>query len=596
MLKFITEIDGQETQPAVNAEDVEIELNFDDNDPDAKGVVTVNGWRFSALEAEIINQYKLAGLTGGPGITEGLSYGLFIEDNNGRSQILNSYLDLATEETVFECSEVQAPSRLRGGNDWLTEAANITYDVIFKQGIITTADWVQVPYINSSIPDRNAIAIAALSGFVITAQLRTIIKDLLAFIAEVGGVFTTIPAVINLAAYIIFLVIIIAALIRVIIELVSAIIQPVKYHAGMKLITLLEKGAEALGMTFSSGIFEEDPFWKTAVVIPPKFQSFEDPRNPLGLGLTTPAPTAQKGYFDGSYKELLDRCKALFNAKIISRDGVIKLERVRANTSVENYTLPDVEQRISRTNASELIANLSIEFRTDDQDENTMDNYLGTVTKIATRPRTVVNPDSLLMKGEARIDTGFAKGVRKDTLTKPEQFFDVIIKAACPLLSETLGRAHLNALPGINLNNICNIIPNRLGMLKISSDFFSEHKLVGLDINNASPASTDLTTEGLLKINSLALWLFYYKPSSFVPSTAYPNANQWERYTTEVPFCKEEFELVENNNLIFDTQGRVAKVESLKWSVLKQRATINYRVNELWTNNLIEIVTTPDGH
>ena len=39
----------------------------------------------------------------------------------------------------------------------------------------------------------------------------------------------------------------------------------------------------------------------------------------------------------------------------------------------------------------------------------------------------------------------------------------------------------------------------------------------------------------------------------------------------------------------------LGKIESLRWNVYGQRATINFRINKLFTDNLEETKDTPDG-
>ena len=111
-MKIIYEINEQQIQPPVNQREVEVELNFYVDDPNAAGTVSINNWDFSVLEATIINAHIDAGLTGGVGIYEGLPFRVAVEDDNGRSTILDAYLDTADPEAIFECDRVNVPSKL----------------------------------------------------------------------------------------------------------------------------------------------------------------------------------------------------------------------------------------------------------------------------------------------------------------------------------------------------------------------------------------------------------------------------------------------------------------------------------------------------
>ena len=243
-MKIIYEINEQQIQPPVNQGEVEVELNFDVDDPNAAGTVSINNWDFSVLEATIINAHIDAGLTGGVGIFEGIPFRVAVEDDNGRSTILDAYLDVADPEAIFECDRVNVPSKLKGGIDWLNDRADtLTYSLLFEKDEITSSDYIAVPYVISSIPNRQDIAMLTLSGFVIVSSIQTTIKDLLQITVDFAGVGSAIRAIVKIALYLIFLATLILALVKLIKDLVAAIIQPVKYHSAMTMRKLADKGA-----------------------------------------------------------------------------------------------------------------------------------------------------------------------------------------------------------------------------------------------------------------------------------------------------------------------------------------------------------------
>lgn len=594
-MKIIYEINEQQIQPPVNQREVEVELNFDVDDPNAAGTVSINNWDFSVLEATIINAHIDAGLTGGVGIYEGLPFRVAVEDDNGRSTILDAYLDTADPEAIFECDRVNVPSKLKGQIDWLNDIADtVTYSLLFEKDIITSADNISTPYVIVSIPNRQDIAMLTLSGFVIVSQIKTTIKDLLEFPVDFTGVASAIRTIVKIALYIIFLTTLIIALVKLIKDLIAAIIQPVKYHSSMKIRTLLDKGAEHLGMTFESGVFDDDDFWNETIYLPPKYKSFPDPDGKL-FGSKKPIPEVQTGYYERTFGELLRAMKTHFNGKLIAVDNVIRLERRDKNTSEENYTLPNVEQRIKRTNANEIKSTTNLRYAVDLTETNTIDNYEGTVTSVVTQPIATTNKDMVLLRGLNTVEIPFARGTRKETLTAPEKFFDEILKIVGPSLdsmTKTIKKVSKNSPLG-NVT-ITNLINKRIGMLSLSEDYFTTGKLIGMDISTL-PAETKVHVDNATKINTSYIYDNFYKVDSFVKSTEFPNADQWIRYESEVPFCKEDFLQVSKNNLIFDTLGNVGKIESLRWNVYGQRATINFRINKLFTDNLEETKDTPDG-
>jgi hypothetical protein len=62
--------DGQVEKP-INSEAVDIELNFDNSDPDSAGTISLLNFDFTIDAAKIINEHFEGGMSGGPGVFEG---------------------------------------------------------------------------------------------------------------------------------------------------------------------------------------------------------------------------------------------------------------------------------------------------------------------------------------------------------------------------------------------------------------------------------------------------------------------------------------------------------------------------------------------
>lgn len=596
--RVILEVGNKIVKSAVNEREVEIELNFDLDDPDAQGTVSVNNWDFEGVDEDtgafLINEQFDGGLTGGIGCGEGIPFKYSIQDDISKLTVLDAYLDLGDPEALFECGRVKLPSRIRGGVDWLNDIAdNVDYSVIYSDLSLRRTDSIQVPYIISSVPNNQDIIMLTISAFIIGIEITRSIKDSGYLVAELINPLEVVSSVPKLIIFIIYLAILIISLIKLINDLVRAIIQPTKFHTGMKLITHLERGAEQLGMTFFSTIFENDPEWKDVLIMPAKFRVFRDPKDKRFFGSTKPR-TDSVGYFEGSFGTLLRYMKVFFNAKISVKDNVISLERVDFNPSTANFKLPPVEQKIFGHNFKEWSSTYNIKFITDLSETNTIDNYEGTVTNVVPQPLSIKNKDMSLFGGTVRRnDIPFARGSRKTELTPPEIFFNIILKAfgrAFDGLGKVLPKKAKGRIPSSGLSNL---FSNRIGMLSLSNDFFTADKLIMYKFGVKS-VDHKVSVNNSVKINSSFLYDNFHFVNSGVVSTENPNGNQWKGYTAKIPFCKEDFELVKNNNLIFDTNGNVAKIESLKWNVFTKIADITFRVNELFLK-IKENKDTPDG-
>ncbi len=585
----------------INGESIRVQLNNDTNDPSATGTVSTNTLELTIKGARLINEYINNGLDGGLGIFEGLPARLEGVEGGEVLPLIDGYLDLADGTTEIECDKATTKIVQRGGADWFERRKDsFSYGYLASlpdgaAGKIYTTDWVQVPYVISTIPNTRELAIVVLSGFVIATQLRTAIKDLVEFVIEAGGVFTTVPAIVKLAAYIAYLVILIIAIINLIKQLFDLIIQPVKYHAGMRLQTLLERGAEYMGLTFESSKFN-DSFWQDVVIIPEKFESFDDGTDSGVLGFRKPKPATQTGYYNGTFGDVLEIAKRLWNAREIVRDGVITVERVDINTSTANYVLPDIEILATRFNTDELKSNTAIRFSTDLSDTNTIDNFEGTYTDVIVEPLAVENEDMVLLKGLDIVEIGVARTRRKETLTTPEKFVSGLVKLVAPLVNAVISLSPKKARSKIPSGGIQNLITNRIGMASLSNDFFQVPKVVAMDIKTRD-VDNKVKTTNATRLNSDALYTESYYVNSFVPSSSLPNPNQWKKYRSVSPFtlCFDDYKLIRNNNLIFDSEGNECKIISLDWNPTLQEAEIEYWKREIYTRNLKETIITPDG-
>jgi len=624
MAEVIYKLAGTVVQPPINGKSVEIELNYDTEDPDAVQVQVGNSWDFEKLSTAVINQHIANGLTGGVGILEGIPWQVYIKDDVSQLLVLDSYLDTADSGSEYECDRAELTSKIRGGNDWLNDrSVNIRYDIMKTLGKIPTADEIQIPYIISAIPDYKAAAIMVLTGYAALSEIRNMTNKVLKVAADLAGVFSAIAGLIKIIILVLYIIVTFIALIKMILEIKNMLIQPVKYHVGMRWQRLLELGAGELGKSFVSTVFDEKKYEDT-IIIPAKYKTIEDVKIPLLKGFTSPQNDGN-GYYQGSFRDLLATSKQIINGKFNSTDGELKMERRDKNDSSATYTLPDVELRRFRTNMGEFISNHSVRFKTDLSETNTIDQYEGTETVRTTQPQTVTNKDMVLMKGFKDTAIPFALAKRKETLTGIEKVFSVlfkifaavanaVIKAVNAVIKvrnkiikklkklakklKTFGiRFKIKAEPIPLIQAITfNPLENRIGMMILSNDYFEVPKIASFDITS-DPKLTKLKSDNDQIWNSETIYNEFHAIDSFTPNEKKGlKGNQWVRYSIEVAgLCKEDIVKLINNNFIFTHDGRTAKLESLRWNTYTEAAEMDIRIHQLLTDNLIDTITTPDG-
>jgi len=597
-MKLSLYIKEQEINAVINSSSIRVQLNKDTNDPKATGTISTNTLELTIDGAKIVNQYRLDGESGGMGVFEGLPSRLEARQGSLFTNLIDGYLDLADGTTEFECDKTTIKIVQKGANQWFSKRKDsFSYAFLASlepgtPGRITRADNISVPYVISTIPNVTELAIISVSIFVLGMQIRTVIKDLAEFIIEVAGVFTTAPAIIKLLAYIAFIIILFIAMIKLIQDLINLIIQPVKYMAGMRLRTLLERGSEYLGLEFESSKFD-DPFWNDTILIPEKYQSFDDGTGVLGI--KRPNSTIQNGFYNGTFGDVLGIANRLWNARELVGNGKIIVERTDKNTGSASYVLPALEILAHQLNTDEFKSNTSIRFGTDLAETNTIDQFEGTFTDIIVEPKAIENDDMVLMSGERRIETGVAQAKKKIDLTKPEQFMSNLVMAIGPLLDLLLRNAPKRIKRKIPTGGFANLFENRRGMMLVSTDFPQIPKVLSLDIA-VDAVNTKIKDANATRMTSNGLYDESYFIDSFVPSAKLPKPNQWVKRTREdITFCLDDYFKVVNNPFIFDSQGRKGKLISLDWGAEDEEATIEYWIQEIYTRNLKETIITPPG-
>jgi hypothetical protein len=352
----------------------------------------------------------------------------------------------------------------------------------------------------------------------------------------------------------------------------------------------------------------------------------DDSKNGV-LGYFSPNKAKQRGYYLGTFGQLLRELKEFFNAKIVIIDGILHLERRDWNISQPDYTLPPVEIDTYTTNAQEIISNYLIQWNFDTNDKNTLQNYIGQIGQFITEPKTYINKDLVLMKNLKEVRFPFAMGRRKEDLTIVEKIFDKLLKSVQPAINLLVKAINL-AIKGLNViiktirkilkilktlginllkkfnpqpikpiqaPQLANIIENRIGALLIENDIITVPKLLLLDIDENNPKNTKIPVNYRDELNVVTLWNKFHSIESFVPTSEKPNANQYKIYFVDkVPFCHEDYRKLRKNNYIY-YNGKVAEVIDLKWNFAEQTAEIRFKINELYTNNLQLKILLPNG-
>jgi hypothetical protein len=150
-------------------------------------------------------------------------------------------------------------------------------------------------------------------------------------------------------------------------------------------------------------------------------------------------------------------------------------------------------------------------------------------------------------------------------------------------------------LQGITPPQIGNLIDNRIGMMKLESDYINVPKIMLLN-QNSKDVNTKLTDENEAQVNARYLFENYHYFKSFVSINGQPDNQHLYRNSDKFPFSFENYEESLRNNVIFTPDGLSGRCLSLKFNPQAQTATCNYKQRKHYLSNLKLQIYEPDGN
>lgn len=627
-------IDGVLVNPPEEYRGIELELNFSDIDQ-VRVAISQEKFTFVNENATLLNTYKTAGTSGGLGIFFGVPFRIELD-----TQVLfDGYIDLAKEAT-FSCNKVVCKVKESKTLDWMEETADgFSFDGLFADGFITEDDFLDIPYQQSDIPDYKQAALFFLYAFVIERELEGAIKDIVYTAADLAGVFSTVAGVIKAIFLVAYLTALTIALFKIVKNMLAELISPVKYHRGMLAVTHFEAACAKVGLTFRSSLFQANVpsnikdingvavpsgYWADECVIPEKYKE----------GYKKGARTDQRGYYNGTFGDFIRAMEAKCHARMTITNGVMNFERSDYGVSTKVYQIPDVRRDEHETNADQLVSNYLVQYQVDNLDLNTVNNYLGTNAKNFISSKNKDATKTELIRGFKQPSILFARGTRKDSLTRVESLtedflvvIDKILNVVYDIIEALVsGLAAVVKVINVIIGGINTVLPsnadikkitvpylkiqksqlnlnisNRLGVLLLSGDFIGVPKLV---LITGTGWNIRVTTDNNTRQSAENVWNKYHFIESMVPNAARSAGNQAFIYNIPViPFCLEDYYRVrglDNGNkgeaAVISPEGKPAKILSLKWNIYRNKASIRYAEEKLFTNNLTETLLINAGN
>lgn len=468
---------------------------------------------------------------------------------------------------LIGCNEIEVGvDVLRSSNTFTSRAGALQFRRLEDLGLFNNTNLVQVPYNLNYIPDGVVLVSLSISLFMMTRELLFSIKDVAMNAALLAGGTTTPVGIVNLIISIAYFVGVVLAIKTLMESIFENIYSVTRYHTGIKWKTLFTGACSYLGLQFQSTIFD-DPKWANAVYLPTKTERGRMNASIYQKG--TPHSNDNGWYFFGAF---IESAMTFFNADYRIYNGVLRFERwdwwqqTAAFQLDNNWTNQDRLLNERTNNASEFVGGYTMSFQFDQKDQNTFDNFNGTIYDVITENVTGIGQDYENDGGSLVIEFPLARGTRKNSLSR----FENVLLALATFVDGLITLVTV----GISSNFASNI-QNRIGNLMLSDHFIDVPKI--LFCENDGRLSTTQPSASLM-------WTEFHRINSFV--TINNQHNQWEKYTMPQRFCENSFVTLLENNFVTNNGGVITKVESVKWLVEEDDATIEVSENKLYNTNL----------
>ena len=496
-------IDGKLTNPPTEAvpefgqQGIVVEAFFGSDN--VQPVITPQEFTFTNEAAKIIRDYVDAG-----NIYDGLPFAVELVGQAGTISLIDGFLDLVEKYDVISPVQVVTTAKYIASTDNVDQQmANITLDLMDAIGVLTQADYPDIPYVVEKTRSPAEIAITSITLFLMLKELAENVEKLAEDVATVlgmtgtsatGGIGATIyqiAVVILRAAYIAIL---IKAIIDLIEDLLENFISPIRNHKGLTLRTGLEKTFNHLGYEFESPLKELD-FYTYIPSAPSNGQ-------PIQKGIPR---SNDYGY---NFAEFVELAKSLLNARIAVLDGVLHFRTESDPFWQKNstYKMPDIlleDNSPKQTNADELVKGRIIQFTLDTKDDWTYDNRIGTQLTIITQSDTGKPQNLNSMEGYEQTIYPVALGNVKEELNDIE----IALRTAATAADTVLGFFGSN-------KRLADRVEKRVGMLKVSDEIHSVPKMI-YQSNGVIPLNHRDLLSARYSYENYLIWKFSFVAEDF---------------------------------------------------------------------------------
>lgn len=501
------------------------------------------------------------------GVFEGVPYR--IETNEGIS--LQYYVDL-TEESIFRDYEIEVKIKRRYAKDnFFDRADGTSWEYMAAKG--HTFQFISVPYLIIPPNVAEQTLILSITTWSMIQATKQAIKDAANAVADLVNALTpnvgvgvtydigdTIAVALKAVAAVAYAVALLAATIKLAQQLFEILFPNVRYYSASRVRALMEAGANFLGYSFQSNLLSGSNANFTILPVPlikEKKSIFENLYNDLDFSFTKGYPTSQDT--TPTVGSLFREMEKMFNARTKVVNNVVQFERrdywqnVTPNAILPALAIQDERQDEYTLNTQDAWKRYYLTYVTDYTDIHSVDFFDPTDAEYSTEPTNVINPDLVMIKGLNEVRIPFALGTRKTKLTFVENYAKLFLFGVIDGLTGLFGGG----------TNFVGSINNRVGVLKISQQFYSTTKMLYTIAGKQPPNYTDF-------VSAKALWNNFH----FINQIQLNDYKIRNDVRTRISYS--DFVNLLNNNFA-NIDGRVCEILRIEWIDEKSYALISYK-------------------
>ena len=556
-------LDGQPCEP-YNRQDIKYSIDYTQRRRLSEFEITIDVLEFVREDYErIFNWLRTYGRYQGMPLDVQFSNGL----------IQRYYLDFTDPAMVWTDTNITVKVKRRNATiNFFDDADSLVFEVVNNRGKFLPSDFTDVEYIIIP-PNREIYFITiSLTTFQLAQQLAQAVKDVQEAIADLTAVLPPVPgnagliaaAAIKVAARLAYTIAITIALIRLVSDLVKLIFPPIRKFKAISYRNLIKRSCEALGYTLQSNVLDE---LANVVVLPV-------PLRPNNFSVIREVFAPQSLAFTNGYPSALDTIPTLgtaistleeiFNLTTVVNEKVVRIERNDAFNNVDGepiplaYNLQNQKQEERKFN-DEFWKRKLMFWAKDGADFNTFDDRNNTIVEFDTSVQVSPHEDIQLLRGLEQVPTNFSRGTRKDGLDFIEKSVKVLTKA-------------VDLFTG---GAISNLINNRVGVMIVSQQYFSNTKLLLMQ-------GTKISANDKKFLDPETIINNYHQNLRVVNNTTEVIEN--------MPIRMDELNFLQfvNKNFVTLSSGETAELKFLEWSENDHEASATFEVDSDYATNINE--------